>query len=605
MDRVASSTHLSGAARLAPVMGAVVGIAGMAVLAGWAFDIEALKSVLPGLATMKANTAIGFVLAGTALWLSGARTGRGGLRRRATLARGFAVVLAALGVLTLAEYGFGWDAGIDQLLFRDALVSPGTVVPGRMAPMTALNLTLLAAALLLIDVEFPSGKRPSHWLVLVVCVTSYLAVLGYLYGVSELYAVVAMSSVALHTAVLFVIIGLGVACARPESMFGRQTLADNLASQMNRQLLPVAILVPPILGWLSLRGELAGVYPGQFGLAMFTIGNVGMFSALVWRNARALQLLHDERMLVAKASAWQLAILDSANSSVIATDVDGVIQSVNFEAERNLGYKAEELLGKSPLIFHDSVEVAARAESLTEELGYIVPVGFEVFVAKARRGISDEGDWTYVRRDGSRFPVRLSVTSLRDATGKLTGFLGIGTDITRRKQAEEQLLHLARFDSLTGLANRSHLREILGATMERSERDGRPLAVIYLDVDRFKQINDSFGHLVGDHVLEEFAARLSRAVRTTDTVARLAGDEFVILLELLHQPGDAAAVAEKIAASMREPFRITGLELDVSASMGIALRTPGETDPEVLLRRADAALYQAKASGRGIFAVES
>jgi diguanylate cyclase (GGDEF)-like protein len=187
----------------------------------------------------------------------------------------------------------------------------------------------------------------------------------------------------------------------------------------------------------------------------------------------------------------------------------------------------------------------------------------------------------------------------------LSGFLGIGSDITQRKQAEARLLYLARFDSLTGLANRGYFLEKLGEAIARSERDGHLLAVMFLDLDRFKQINDTFGHHGGDLVLMEFANRLSHAVRATDTVARLAGDEFVIILDLLHDPDDATAVAEKIASSMQRPFHIFGAEHPVSACMGIVLRRRGETDPEDLLRRADAALYRMKSSGRGNYVIES
>jgi diguanylate cyclase (GGDEF)-like protein/PAS domain S-box-containing protein len=594
----------SGAARLAPALGAGIALAGIAVLSGWALDVPALKSILPGLASMKANTAVGFVLVGMALGLSAPGRASARPHRRVLAANTCAVVLGALGLVTLAEYGFAWNPGIDQWLFREDPSSPGTTAPGRMAVMTALNFTLIALALLLRGVRLRRGQRPSNWLALAVCANSYLAVLGYAYGVSSLYAVAAMSSVALHTALLFVLAAAGVACGRPDSRFCRQVLGDSMAAQVNRRLLPVAIVVPPLLGWLSLQGQLGGYYPGRFSLAIFTVGNAAIFSVLVWRSSRALQQLHDQRLAVAQVNAWQRAILDSADLTVIATDTEGGILSVNAGAERKLGYTAQELLGKTPLLIHDAAEVAERAEALSQELGHPVPPGFEVFVANARRGTSDERDWTYIRKDGSTFPVRLSVTSLRDANGEATGFLGIGTDITRRKRAEAQLLYLARHDSLTGLANRPHLLDVLGDAMARCERDGHALAVVFLDLDRFKAINDQFGHHTGDLVLKEFASRLSRAVRTTDTVARLAGDEFVIVLDLLHRADDARTVADKIATAMREPFRILGRDHAVSASMGIALRRPGETDPEALLRRADAALYRAKESELVAYRIE-
>jgi PAS domain S-box-containing protein len=143
---------------------------------------------------------------------------------------------------------------------------------------------------------------------------------------------------------------------------------------------------------------------------------------------------------LAEVNAWQRGILDSANLSIISTGPDGIIRSFNRAAERLLGYTAEELVGKgTPIIIHDAQEVARRAEELSQELGTLVEPGFEVFVAKAGHGITDEREWTYIRKDGSRFPVRLSVTAVRDDKGNLSGFLGIAKDITERRQAEEAL----------------------------------------------------------------------------------------------------------------------------------------------------------------------
>jgi PAS domain S-box-containing protein len=141
-----------------------------------------------------------------------------------------------------------------------------------------------------------------------------------------------------------------------------------------------------------------------------------------------------------EVSRLQKAILDAANYTIISVSPEGVILTLNAAAERWLGYTAEEIVGKTtPAIFHDPEEVEHRARVLSEELGVTIEPGFEVFVAKARLGEPDENEWTYVRKDGSRFPVLLSVTALRDGDSKITGFLGIGSDITARKLAEQAL----------------------------------------------------------------------------------------------------------------------------------------------------------------------
>lgn len=188
-----------------------------------------------------------------------------------------------------------------------------------------------------------------------------------------------------------------------------------------------------------------------------------------------------------------------------------------------------------------------------------------------------------------------------DADGRVAGFYSMINDITAIKQVEQKLNLLARFDSLTGLPNRNQLEESLAAAIARADRGGQAMAAMFIDIDHFKSINDNHGHHAGDMVLHQFAQRLLSCIRQTDTAARLAGDEFVILLEGLHRPDEAAIVAEKIIDAMRAPFRIHDTVCNVTASVGIAVRRADEQDPPALLKRADEALYAAKAAGRNAF----
>jgi diguanylate cyclase (GGDEF)-like protein len=260
----------------------------------------------------------------------------------------------------------------------------------------------------------------------------------------------------------------------------------------------------------------------------------------------------------------------------------------------------------TPLLLHDPSELAAHAAVLTEELGIPVAAGWEALVAKPRLGGCDENDWTYIRKDGTTFPVRLSVTAMHDELGRLTGFLGVGYDITLQKQAEAKLLQLARSDALTGLANRAHFEEHLAAAIDRSKRRGVAMALLFLDIDHFKAVNDTYGHEGGDTVLKAFAQRLCRLTRTTDLVARLAGDEFVVVLEGSVDQDSVRRIADDVIVAMREPIRIFDTPQTVSVSIGVALLDPAATYPDTpLLRRADNALYAAKRGGRGGYHVES
>ncbi|HEV8311556.1 MAG TPA: diguanylate cyclase [Burkholderiaceae bacterium] len=188
--------------------------------------------------------------------------------------------------------------------------------------------------------------------------------------------------------------------------------------------------------------------------------------------------------------------------------------------------------------------------------------------------------------------------------GHVAGIYALSTDVTASKQVEMQLSQLAHVDALTGLPNRRQFEEKLQGAVARSKRSDRPMALMFLDVDHFKQINDSHGHAAGDAVLKEFAARLQRCVRITDTVARLAGDEFVIILEGLQSAEDAELVARKIAAALHPPIAWEARTLSpVTSSIGVVVLTGNDVAVADVVARADEALYQAKRAGRDTFVV--
>ncbi|HVN77195.1 MAG TPA: EAL domain-containing protein [Thermoanaerobaculaceae bacterium] len=215
-----------------------------------------------------------------------------------------------------------------------------------------------------------------------------------------------------------------------------------------------------------------------------------------------------------------------------------------------------------------------------------------------------EHEHRMIDKNGSSIWVLSRGLAVRDGSGKPTRVAGSLTDITARKRAEEQLLHDALYDALTQLPNRTLFLDHLGLAMEQSRRrKDAMVALLFIDLDRFKNINDSLGHSVGDELLVELARRLTRFLRPGDTVARLGGDEFAILLNDIHGPGDATRVAERVQDLMREKLVIGGREVFTSASIGVALSNPSYRAPEEILRDADTAMYRAKAAGRGCYQV--
>jgi len=213
-------------------------------------------------------------------------------------------------------------------------------------------------------------------------------------------------------------------------------------------------------------------------------------------------------------------------------------------------------------------------------------------------------DFEVEHRDerGVRY-VRGSYVPDVDANGEVVGIYGATTDVTSLKAVEKQLERLAQFDALTGLPNRNQFNVRIADALARIARSGLAVGLLFIDIDGFKRVNDSRGHAAGDALLREFGARLAAAVRETDTVARLAGDEFVVILDGVHRREECQFIARKIVATMRRPMRIDGGEIVVTTSIGVAMTSDSATTPEQLLQKADAALYVAKAQGRDRYEV--
>jgi diguanylate cyclase (GGDEF)-like protein/PAS domain S-box-containing protein len=839
---------------------------GSIVLCGWIFQLTILKSVFLGLVTVKANTATALLLSGMALWLL--IPGEPSPRRR-SIAFVFAFLVSMIGLGTFCEYLFHLNLGIDQLLFHEAAGAMATYSPGRMAPIATIAFSAVGAALMLLALKTRRSEQAAQLLSLLTALAAMLAIIGYIDHATPLYRFMVYTQVTLYTSIVLFLLSASVFFARPSRGMARELTCAGSGSTMARRFLLAVFLVPVSVGWICLRGERAGFYGPELGLALYTTSNVVVFAFLVWLSARRLNAESarrnkaetEIRELNARLE-WRVAertktleqqatllteqagLLDIAHDSIFVRDMDdritfwskGAAEKYGWTANEALGQVAHELLKTE---FPASVEqinaefmsqgrwegelvhtradqtritVASRwalqrdahgdprvtleinnditerrlAENLLQQSdeklrllfngvkdyailmldpnglvttwnegaerikGYraeeIIGQHFSKFyppetqaeglpslglkIASEQGRFEDEG-WR-VRKDGSRFWANVVITALQDAAGKLRGFGKVTRDITERMMAEEalfaekeraqvtldsigdavictntsgkitflnsvaermtgwpsreafdrpmsevfrildsasreavanpmemaiekdrtmhlplncilirrdgieipiedsvapihnregqptgavivfrdvsaahamaeQMEHSAKHDFLTGLPNRMLLNDRISQAIAVAKRHGTRVALLFLDLDGFKHINDSLGHSMGDKLLQSIAERLVCSMRASDTVSRQGGDEFIVLLLDVNHPQDSGRVARKILKAIAEAHLIDDHELHITASIGVSVYPDDGLDAETLIRNADTAMYQAKEDGTQIF----
>ncbi|MBL8299530.1 MAG: EAL domain-containing protein [Rhodanobacteraceae bacterium] len=298
------------------------------------------------------------------------------------------------------------------------------------------------------------------------------------------------------------------------------------------------------------------------------------------RDVTASRLAERERRIAAE-------VIRNMTEAVTVTDLDYRFTSVNLAFTRMTGYREDEVLGLNAAILNSPQHAPEVYEQVRDSL--------------SRTG-HWRGELWQQRKDGEEFLSWLELAEVRDAHGTRTHFVGVVADITDRKRAEQELRYLANYDTLTGLPNRTLLGERLGHAIMRARRNGRRVSVLFLDLDRFKHVNDSMGHAAGDRMLKAAGSRLRAHVRSSDTVARLGGDEFTVVLEDVNDGSEAEQVAQKLLQAFEEPLELdAGQEVVISPSIGISLYPDHAQVPTDLLKYADTAMYQAKESGRNTY----
>jgi diguanylate cyclase (GGDEF)-like protein/PAS domain S-box-containing protein len=325
--------------------------------------------------------------------------------------------------------------------------------------------------------------------------------------------------------------------------------------------------------WLWVRARGRAVEMGADGLVRRIAGTA--------RDITRIRQAERERRIA-------IAVLRSMNEAVAVLDRDFGFISINPAFTRTTGYSEREVLGHSASLLDSTQHDAA-------------------FYNRVRQKLATDGHWAgemwQRRKNGQEFLCQIESTATEGIYGEHRLYIAVITDITQQKRAEQELRYLANYDTLTNLPNRAMLSERLSRAIVRARRQNHRIAVLFLDLDRFKDINDSLGHTAGDRILRAAAMRLQETVGEHQTVARLGGDEFTVVLENLEQPVDADKVAREIIMAFEAPLVLDDRqEVVISPSIGISLYPDHGQVPTELLKQADTAMYQAKAAGRRTFA---
>lgn len=280
--------------------------------------------------------------------------------------------------------------------------------------------------------------------------------------------------------------------------------------------------------------------------------------------------------------------LNSIGDAVLTTDVLGNVTYLNLVAEEMTGWSREEALGRPLAEVFKIVDGASRQVALNPAQRAM----------RENKTVGLTADCVLIRRDGVERAIEDSGAPIHSRNGRIEGAVLVFHDVSESRAMKQKMAHLAQHDFLTDLPNRALLNERLSQAIGLADRHRRQVALMFLDLDNFKYVNDSLGHLIGDQLLQALAERLSACVRGTDTISRQGGDEFVILLTEIEQPQDAVNVAEKLLAALALPQHISGHELHITLSIGISIYPDDGVDAETMMRNADTAMYAAKTGGR-------
>ena len=395
---------------------------GVLFLAGWLFNIEIFKSPGYDFSTIKSNVALCLIFIGLSLFfLQNKRLNQ----RNQRLAWIFAVIVALIGFLTIVEYLFNINIGLDQFLFQEAPGALRTSSPNRMAFNGAINILITGIALLTLDTE-RKGQWPAQYMMIVVGVISLLAISGYLYQASELYQIANYTGIAVYAALMFIFIMFGVLSARPDKGIMEILTSNRIAGIFGRRVILAIIVIPLILGWLRFLGEQFGFYGSNFRAAISTVSTIIVLAIFVWLSVVSIDKIDLRRLEAEENIKRQADLINLTHDAIFVHNMDNKITFWNNGSEETYGWSREEAVGKVTNALLRSEYPAPLDEIQNDVLSY---------------GQWD-GELKHKKRDGTIITVLSRWSLQKDEKGRPLGFLEINTDITKRKEAQKKLKEL-------------------------------------------------------------------------------------------------------------------------------------------------------------------
>ncbi|WP_167098336.1 diguanylate cyclase domain-containing protein [Mycobacterium sp. DL592] len=552
--------------------------------AGWATGTVFLTRISRTWPPMTPWTSLSLAALAVAVLLQSGRSGPS----RVWAGRVIAIAVAGLAVAVVVERTTGRSLGFDQMWFADALRMTRSPWPGRPSLQAAgslLPLTVLAAS-----IRLDRRGAPTLWGVCVIGggLIPILSVMAYLFGATTLVYDGPKTGMAMATAVAMLLLLVSLSTARPDRppLVWLLSRPDWVALA---RLLGLGIGFPIVVALLRLtflalgRSERAA-----FALSVLICTAIAMVIGFRLRRGEQDMLIRSEQLARERAEAEKRYRILADNAVDIIVHLKGnVVEWVSPSVKAALGYRMDEWIGSE-------LTSQIHPDDLPDVVAVLRQTTVGTSVAQRLRVRAADGDYRWV--DGHAKPYV-------DANGQRDGIIAALRIVDDRVKVEQQLEQLARFDTLTGLANRREAISRLEAALEHPPAFGVHLGILFCDVDRFKDINDTWGHGFGDTVLSTLAARIRDRVRPCDTVGRTGGDEILVVLPGLSSIEELAQISETIRSHAAEPITEYGKTIRATLSIGATLAIPGETVSAVMAR-ADAAMYRAKAGDRNTVVLE-